>query len=761
MKHILFFLLLCPAFVMSQQRQVQVNGYVTDSETGERLPGAYVFVGTLATCTNSYGYYTLTVPEGNQHIRASYIGYTAYEKELFFRSDTTLSFALKGGIDLSEVVVTSKEKHLIENKGMGSIRVDVSQLSVSPLFLGERDIIKTMQFLPGVSSGMEGSSNLSIRGGTNDQTLYLMDDMPVYNQNHTFGLISIFNPDVLLGAEVHKGGIPAIYGNRLSGVAAIALKDGNMKSHHQRISMGFIAGTLSAEGPVVKDKISYMFAARKSLLDLLYQGFMTLAEEGSSGGPIISFWDLNGKLTWKMSDKTHLSLGVYSGNDKLGGMNKSTDYKTDEKIIDKFGFGWQTTSSSLRLTSGLRQNMFLSSSLYYSRLDNIDYHDLKTPEFESKQNIISRMQEIGWRTSLEYKPGNRHTLFAGYDASLQQYIPEYLTKKHNGNTQTVKNGQKNLLTTSLFAYDEIRFRQWLFVPGLRLSFYHTDEKDKIAIEPRLKISTFINDNNKLMVAYDRMTQPIHSVNEMNYSVQNDYWLPFNEDRLPTSDQISVGWKNYSVQNFTLTIEAYYKKMQNLIMIRDLENYMDFHTDYQAGSGRSMGVELMAQYKRGRFSSWLAYTLSKAERTFGGRTSPFKYDAPHDLSASASYVVRNKNGRKNTLSINMQYRSGFPYYVSEISYPSMPQPDAEYVYTWHQPEISYIPYYPNTRITDFFRTDLNFSMEKQLKKGMRRWQFSLLNATGHQNPYAVYRKDGKYKAFLLIPFLPSISFTRYF
>jgi len=239
-------------------------------------------------------------------------------------------------------------------------------------------------------------------------------------------------------------------------------------------------------------------------------------------------------------------------------------------------------------------------------------------------------------------------------------------------------------------------------------------------------------------------------------VQTDYWLPFNEDRLPTADQLSVGWKNFSFDNVTLSVEAYYKTMRNLIMIRDLENYMDFHTDFLTGTGRSMGLEWMIQYDRERFNTWLSYTLSKSERTFGDRTVPFKYDAPHDISLFAGYVTRKTEKKKNTLSINMQYRTGLPYYVSEMSYPNMQYPEMLLINPWENWDVDYLPFYPNTRIRDFFRTDLNFTTEKKMKRGTRTWQLSLLNVTGHKNPYNIYRKNDQYKAFLLIPFLPSFS-----
>jgi hypothetical protein len=299
--------------------------------------------------------------------------------------------------------------------------------------------------------------------------------------------------------------------------------------------------------------------------------------------------------------------------------------------------------------------------------------------------------------------------------------------------------------------------------GVRTSLYDNRKERRFVVEPRVKANYFLDGKNKFMLAFDRMYQPVNTVNEMNYNVQTDFWIPHQEDKLPNSLQVSLGWKNYATSNLSVSVEVYYKKMSNLLLIRNLENYIDFHTDFETGKGSSMGLEFMTEYTKDRFTAWASYTLSKSRRTFGDETFPFKYDAPHSLSAFGNYVVKKRENKESSLSINVQYKTGYPYFIPNIEYPSpgLPTQSAGYVELMDIFSVSYISNSPNTRLRDYFRVDLNYTIEKKLKRGSRAWQFSLLNATNRNNPYAVYKNKGKYKAFVLVPILPSISWKKEF
>lgn len=671
--------------------------------------------------------------------------------------------SLQTSVALDEVVVTAQQRNL-NSRGLGNMQINTAQIMHSPLFLGERDVVKTLQFLPGVSAGMEGSSQLNIRGGTADQTLYLLDGSPIYNQNHAFGFFSMFNPDAVSTVNMYKGGIPANYGDKLSGVVDVGLQNGDKKQHHGLFSLGLLAWTIAANGPIVKNKLSYMVAARRSFPDLLYNGGAGLIGAKDKDIVLPVFYDINAKLHWTLSGNHALSGQVYAGYDEWQGMHDSDYDGVTEK--NRTGFGWRTTMTSLRYDGKLSPNRSLAALIYYTRLNNFDYQHTKYKEAgqtdDTKIVQSSQLSEVGGKTWMEhiFNPDNKLTY--GLEYSRRNYLPAHTYRKANGHKTEYDNGHLKLYALSAYAHHELKYKGWLFDFGLRTSVYHSGDKTKLALEPRIKVNTFVGEKNKLMFAYDCMCQSVHTLNEAKYTVRNDFWVPFRENTLARSHQISVGWKNYTTSNLSFSVEAYYKRMNNLLLIKNLENYLDFHQDYEVGKGSSFGAEFMVEYSKNRFASWLSYSLSKSTRSFSSGTYPFKYDAPHDVSVFLSYVVRKKGRRTNTLSTNIQYKSGYPYLITEISYPGAGVPGGGNKDTWYKDDaVDYFGERPNVRLKSFFRMDINYTMEKQMKRGSNIFQISLLNATGNKNPYTVYKEKGKYKALTLIPFLPSVSFTRKF
>ncbi|MDR0750730.1 MAG: TonB-dependent receptor [Tannerellaceae bacterium] len=323
------------------------------------------------------------------------------------------------------------------------------------------------------------------------------------------------------------------------------------------------------------------------------------------------------------------------------------DYTSDDgsKYSDKFGFGWKSMMTSLRLTSSLSSNMYLSSNLYYTNLNNFKYLQQKytssNDNMNLKNNIFSNLEEFGLKSKMEHKLNNDNTLFYGIDLSRQYFKPEYMEKTVDKNSMIYETGRLSLKTIGVFVFDELAIADWMLGAGLRSSAYSNGNKTLFTVEPRIKASKLLGDKNKLMLAYDYTAQPMHSLHETTYTVQCDFWVPFQENKLPVAQQYSIGWKNYATSNLTISLEAYWKEMENLLRIDNLGYYIDYHDSYTIGKGRSYGLEFMAQYGYKKFSTWLSYTLSKSTRTFDSGKQPFKYDSPNDVSAFVSYDVHKK------------------------------------------------------------------------------------------------------------------------
>ncbi|MCM0271734.1 TonB-dependent receptor [Bacteroides fragilis] len=761
-------LLIINVSVLAQTRKQTINGIIKDSQNGESIPYATIISGEYFTTSNSEGYFSIpTKIQFPFKLEISYIGYeTCHVMIEASKQDSTIVIELQPDIiNLPEVIIRQKEQ-LLKQKSLGNVQLDMGKLNQSPLFLGINDPIKLIQFLPGVSGGMEGSSQLNIRGGNSDQTLFLMDGLPIYNQNHAYGFISFINPDAVKSIELYKSGVPSMYGDKLSGFVNLMLKDGNVKQHHQSLSIGPIMGSFTLEGPIKKNKVSYLLTARRSLIDLLYLGASAIGGVNASGVPVASFYDINGKIAWNMTNNSKLSLQVYNGYDDMFNKTKEESF-TQDKLNNKYGQGWGTFSSSLKYAVSLRSKLYLSTSLYYTNLNKFDYSNQKIT-FNNQKAIhkfknYSKMYEFGLRTNLEQYITTNNTLQYGINLSSQEYQPEQYSIKSADTNLKYGAGSYRLWTASVYVYNEFKKNGWILGTGLRSSLYNNTDRSVFTLEPRINLTKFLGRADKLMLAYDRTSQPTHSIYETNYNMQSDFWVPFKEKNVPTADQLSLGWKNFALTNWELSIEAYYRKIKNLIRINNLENYLDAGIDYSKGTGDAYGMEFMVQYNKNRFSGWFSYTISKSERKFEGKKYPFKYDSPNQINLFLSLTTKKTATKTQRLSMNLQYKTGYPYAVSNVSYPSIGLP----MFPNGYPDINtsivkYIPQEPNTRLKDYFRIDLNYTMEKKLKHGSRIWQFSLLNVTGHKNPYSIYQNNsGQYKAFVLIPFMPSFSYTRYF
>ena len=632
---------------------------------------------------------------------------------------------------IDSVVVTAR-RPLMVYKQTGNIAVDIEQLKYAPLFAGEKDIFKFLQLLPGVSAGKDGMSGLLVRGGSNDQTLILYDDVPIYNQAHAYGILSIFSGETVQSAEMSKGYISPAYGSRLSALTQIRTREGDRRNHRQSLTVGTLslAGTL--DGPIKRDKGSYLISARY----FFPEAVLAIADNAVRYG----FYDVTGKLTYDIHRNHTLSLGVYSGDDHM---------KNKEDHAEN-GFGWGNTTASLRLESRWNDNLRSSVVAYYTYLQNRQETEFKDDGFSNWGKTTFKTHEFGARMTFDQRLSRVWSLEYGATFSHQRFEPMHTKSIINGQHKDRGYSSELLVSGALFLNNRFQWGGWRADVGVRGAAYDNSEQTRYAVEPRAQLSYDFGRDNAVWLSGTINSQALVQFNRYYYSMPIDFWTPFRDGRLQHAWQVSLGGRAKLHENLTLSVEGYYKRMRNLPLIYDSDDFLLSNGGFIYGTGRAFGIEAMLQYQTERLSLTASYTYTDSRRHSDGVTYPFEYDVPHDFNAFVSYDVVKRPGRKHTFSLNVAWRSGLPYRLTNESYPD----------TDGNPIIG-ITAYPTMRMHNYFRADVSYNMERRKRNGVRNWQFSIINATWHKNPVSIYPYRGSYKATVLIPIMPSVSYTRTF
>ena len=632
---------------------------------------------------------------------------------------------------IDSVVVTAR-RPLMVYKQTGNIAVDIEQLKYAPLFAGEKDIFKFLQLLPGVSAGKDGMSGLLVRGGSNDQTLILYDDVPIYNQAHAYGILSIFSGETVQSAEMSKGYISPAYGSRLSALTQIRTREGDRRNHRQSLTVGTLslAGTL--DGPIKRDKGSYLISARY----FFPEAVLAIADNAVRYG----FYDVTGKLTYDIHRNHTLSLGIYSGDDHM---------KNKEDHAEN-GFGWGNTTASLRLESRWNDNLRSSVVAYYTYLQNRQETKFKDDGFSNWGKTTFKTHEFGARMTFDQRLSHIWMLEYGAAFSHQRFEPMHTKSIINGQHKNRGYSSEQLVSGALFLNNRFQWGGWRADVGVRGAVYDNSEQTKYAVEPRAQLSYDFGRDNAVWLSGTINSQALVQFNRYYYSMPIDFWTPFRDGRLQHAWQVSLGGRAKLHENLTLSVEGYYKRMRNLPLIYDSDDFLLSNGGFIYGTGRAFGIEAMLQYQTERLSLTASYTYTDSRRRSDGVTYPFEYDVPHDFNAFVSYDVVKRPGRKHTFSLNVAWRSGLPYRLTNESYPD----------TDGNPIIG-ITAYPTMRMRNYFRANVSYNMERCKRNGVRNWQFSIINATWHKNPVSIYPYRGSYKATVLIPIMPSVSYTRTF
>lgn len=764
-----------------------LSGYIRDIETGEELLGANVNIEQLktGTATNLYGFYTLTIPDGSYKIRFSFIGYQDKVETIKIDKDISLNIELKpSAFTTSEVIVSSERSDANVNSSRMSVeKIAVDEIKKLPAFMGEVDVMKTIQLLPGVQAAGEGNTGFYVRGGGPDQNLILLDEATVYNASHLFGFFSVFNADAIKGFELYKGGMPAQYGGRISSVMDISMNNGNMKSYSAEGGIGTISTRLTAQGPIVKDKASFLISGRRTYIDLLVRPFVNKESPFRNSG--YYFYDANLKLNYKFSDKDRLFLSGYYGKDVFNFASSEAGFNM--KIP------WGNGIASLRWNHLFSNKFFVNTTALFSDYQFQTDVSLGTGDesiFRLVQN--SGIRDYHFKQDFSYIPSPRHTIKFGSEYIYHIFTPNTLRIDSEDTELDFSKSQKQYAhEAAIYVGDDFTINEKLTIyAGLRASTfiqvgeftrfvkdqYLLDNVDTInyaageivadyySLEPRLNIKYSLNKTSSIKASYMRNKQYIHLASLSASTLPTDLWVPSSDVVLPQmGSQYAIGYfKNFKDNLFETSIQVYYKNMDNLIEYVDGALPMDQLNDnadnyFVSGKGYSYGAEFFVKKRFGDFTGWLGYTLSKTDREFEaineGELFPAKYDRRHDLSVTLTYQFN----EKLSASTVFVYATGNTTTLPIARYNIGGEIIEEY-----GPRNSY-------RMDPYHRLDLSLTwVNKKTSKWESSWNFSIYNVYNRKNPYFIYfeydgdASDGTFqtsaKQVSLFPILPAVTWN---
>jgi hypothetical protein len=711
-----------------------VSGYITD-ENGEQLPNAIVrdTVSKNIIQANNYGYYAINLLKIPAVLEFSFVGMERQYVVVESNQNAKITVKLKT-LSLKEFVVKENRNN---NEKISSVTLPIEQIKKIPSIAGETDIIKALGLTPGVSNGTEGSAGLFVRGGTPDQNLILLDDAVVYNPNHLFGMVSVFNTDAVKNVELIKGGFPARYGGRLSSVLDITMKEGSLEKKKTDIGIGIIGSRLTLERPLIKNKLSLLVAARSSYLSLLLSP-LWFRYNSTPNAEYFNYWmyDANVKLNYRISDKEQLIFSFYKGSDESLNFRKSIDLKEDKSY-----FNWGNTTMTLRYNKSINQKMFWKTILSYSQFGyqfRTVNNSLDSTQSKSDLNTKSGLYDFNVKTAFDYFLNNRNTLRFGIESIIHNFTPQSKVFETNitGQSDFEKTERVRAFENSAFVEDEVKIIDNLKSNfGLRINNYQVNSKSYYAFEPRLSVSYNINDW-IFKAAYSKMQQNIHLLTSSGVGYQNDIWVPSTEMVKPQkAQQVAVGLSKYFKDaGIDFSLEVYYKTMNDLIDYKEgsipLQDIKGWETTVERnGTGSSKGLEIFLHKKTGRLNGFLSYTLAKTDRQFAtinnGEIYPFRYDARHNIALTFNYQL----SKKWDISATFVYKTGepitVPIYIIDGSNPENKSlPNNVFIYSKRN---AY-------RMPDYNRADVAFNRTTLTKKGRQKtWSFSFFNVYNRANP----------------------------
>lgn len=762
-----------PVILVSQN--VTISGHVKDANNGENLIGAAVIEvrSGKGTTSNNYGFYSLTVPASDTLLLVySFVGYQKQYRNIACETNSIVNVSLPSDLTLEEVVVIGERINSFPRRHseMSLINLSAHDAKQLPAIGGESDMLKVAQLMPGVQSGNEGTSGLYVRGGSHDQNLIMLDDATLYYVNHLGGFVSIFNTDAISNTALFKGGFPARYGNRLSSVFDVRTKDGNSKEHHGNVMIGMVTSKIAIEGPIKIDTSSYFISCRRFMYDLLMRPLSRIVFDGITES--YSFYDLNAKLNYRISDKDALFFSVYSGHDRIS--SASEDENSMGTSASQFAKSWGNQLVALRWNHVINPRLFTNSVVSYTR-----YHYQTELDNETKTSLynelladhyLSTTNDMSFKADMEFYPSSRYKFRFGISSVFHDFEPNKNSYKLRINdivTADTVYGNYTLRAFDNAAYveNELRLAEKLSInAGVRLSNYAIDDTSFFNLEPRLLVSWQLAKDVFLKASYSEMSQSVHLLTNSGSGMPTDLWLPATKNIAPEkSTQYAVGvstTQDIMSQTFDFSLELYYKKMNNLIAYKAGSSIYNSTRDWQEmieknGNGISEGIELLAKKVSGNTTGWIGCTFSKTTRQFEninhGEPFLYKYDRPVDISVAIIHKFTNNIN----CSFTWVYGTGNAVSIPAGAYSALSDDGWETVYIYNG---------INTyRMKSYHRLDIGLNFEKEKKHGTRIWNVSVYNAYNRMNPYYYYFKTNsqtnevKLMQVTMFPIMPSVSY----
>lgn len=763
-KYLLILTFILSSIVYAQQKKHSVSGTVKDAKTGEALIGAIVYVDELktGTATNSYGFYSLSLISGKYTISFSYSGYQTVKKQIDFSEDHTLTIELpEVKKELNEVVVNADkpDNQNVEQTKMSVVKIDIKEVKKIPILLGEVDIIKAIQMIPGIQAAGDGNTLYTVRGGNIDHNLVLLDEAVVYNPSHVLGFFSVFNGDAVKDFEIYKGGIPAEYGGRLASVLDVRMRDGNMKDYEVSGGIGFLSSRLTVEGPIEKDKSSFIISARRSYFDLFFPLSSQLKDVTSY------FGDLNLKMNFKLGDKDKLFVSGYMGQDKIG-------------LSSLLGFGWGNYTATARWNHIFNSKLFSNTSIIFSQYnynfdldisDNLNFtrsNSITDYSFKEDMNYFfspkSNLKFGGSATYHIFEPGSIVPI-----TSQSAITPGYLPNKY-ALEYAIYASHKYNLTHRFFVEYGARFSIFQNIGSSSINEYANGVPNYIdngqivssltnttpvinyssgtiyntnyGFEPRFNATYLLDEKSSVKFSYNRMFQYMHLIQTTTASTGQEFWTPTDTYIKPQiADQFALGYfRNFMDNMIETSVEVYYKKMYNTVELKDgadVQFNPHIETEIVEGQGRSYGVELFIRKKKGKTTGWISYALSKSERKADGINSnnwyPYRFDRTHYLTVFVSHEF----SKRVNVSANFIYATGDAYTPALSQFQLLSSTQVLYGER------------NSARVPDYNRLDISITLLQKKKaakplwlfskrKFEGSWVFSVFNVYDRHNAYSI-------------------------